>query len=501
MNFNIVANLRRQAVSQPLHTAIIFEGRQWSYAELNDAVSANAVVLGKAGVKRGARVAILGMNSDEYIIAQLAIARLGAVSVLLNYRLTAEELIYLLSDSEPIVLLLDEAYLSIRGQLLSSVPSILFTALVHMESKTGESLAELRIPFLGRDFADACMDADDVDRILYTSGTTSRPKGVMLTHGNAWWNTLTMMLEGCCSSDERILVSAPLYHIGAQDLPGIRVFAVGGTMVIMRRFDVEGSLRQIQCHAITGMVLVSTMIHMLIDLPSRMNYVTSSLRWMIFGQVPENMLLEIRKIFPRAAIRNSYGLTEVCSMATTIDDATQRRLPLSPGKAVATLQMKLVNDDGSEVERGSLGEILLRGPKVMLGYWKLPELTAEVLRHGWLHTGDVGYQDEEGFLFVIDRKKDLIRTGGENVSSQEVERVIYEMGTVAEVAVVPHPDEKWGEIIKAVVVPRPGAMITDEQVIAHCRVHLASFKQPRVVEFRSELPRSPSGKILKRELR
>jgi acyl-CoA synthetase (AMP-forming)/AMP-acid ligase II len=377
----------------------------------------------------------------------------------------------------------------------------LFTALVHAESVREESLAELRIKFLGGDFADAYMDADDVDRILYTSGTTSRPKGVMLTHGNAWWNTLTMMIEGCCSSDERILVFAPLYHIGAQDLPGTRVFAVGGTMVIMRRFDVEGVLRQIQDHAITGMVLVSTMIHMLIDLPSRMNYDTSTLRWMIFGQVPENMLLEIRKIFPQAAIRNSYGLTEVCSMATTIDDVTQRRLPLSAGKVVATLEMKLVNDDGSEVERGKLGEILLRGPKVMLGYWKLPELTAEVLRHGWLHTGDVGYQDEDGFLFVVDRKKDLIRTGGENVSSQEIERVIYEMGIVAEVAVVPQPDDKWGEIIKAVVVPRPGETITEEQVVTHCRVHLASFKQPRVVEFRTELPRSPSGKVLKRELR
>ncbi len=500
MNYNVVANLKHQVESRAANTAIAFEGIRWTYEELNGAVSATSMVLRGAGVKRGDRVAILGLNSDEYVIAQLAVGRLGAVSVLLNYRLTADELKYLLSDSEPVALLLDEDFRSIRDELLVSTPSISFSALLYAKEGSEFGLASLRSAHLGIEIVDEQMNADDLDRILYTSGTTSRPKGVMLTHGNAWWNTLTMMMEGCCSSDERTLIFAPLYHIGAQDLPGMRVFAVGGTMVIMRRFDVEGVLRQIQEHRITGMVIVSTMIHMLIDLPTRMDFDTSSLRWIIFGQVPENMLLEVRKIFPRAAIKNSYGLTEVCSMATTIDDENQRCYPLSPGKPVATLQMKIVNDDGSEVRQGKLGEILLRGPKVMGGYWRLPDMTLETLKGGWLHTGDVGYLDENGFLYVVDRKKDMIRTGGENVSSQEVERVIYEMGTVAEVAVVPQPDEKWGEIIKAVVVPRPGETITTDQVVSHCREHLASYKQPRVIEFRTELPRNPSGKVLKREL-
>lgn len=500
MNYNVVANLTRQVEIRPGHTAITFESVHWSYEDLDKAVSATAVVLRDAGVQRGDRVAILGLNSDEYVVSQLAVGRLGAIAVLLNYRLTAEELKYLLGDSEPVALLLDEEFVPIKKELVESTPSILFCALMYTETNIKEGLAHLRKPHLGVEVVDAHMEADDLDRILYTSGTTSRPKGVMLSHGNAWWNTLTMMTEGCCSSDERTLIFAPLYHIGAQDLPGTRVFAVGGTMVIMRRFDIEGVLRNIQEHRITGMVLVSTMIHMLIDLPSRMDFDTSSLRWVIFGQVPENMLLEVRRIFPRAAIRNSYGLTEVCSMATTIDDESQRRLPLSPGKPVVTLRMKIVNDDGSEAEQGKLGEILLRGPKVMRGYWRLPDVTSETLRDGWLYTGDIGYLDKNGFLYVVDRKKDMIRTGGENVSSQEVERVIYELGTVAEVAVVPQPDEKWGEIIKAVIVPRPGETITEEQVVTHCRARLASYKQPRIVEFRAELPRNPSGKVLKREL-
>jgi fatty-acyl-CoA synthase len=222
---------------------------------------------------------------------------------------------------------------------------------------------------------------------------------------------------------------------------------------------------------------------------------------LVFGQVPENMLGEIRAIFPNAALRNSYGMTECCSTATIIDDANQRLRPLSPGKVVSTLEMKIVDDDDREVERGQVGEIVLRGPKVMLGYWRLPDETAEALKGGWLHTGDMGMQDEAGFLYVVDRKKDMIRTGGENVSSQEVERVIYEMGTVAEVAAVGVPDDKWGESIKVVIVPRPGETIEAVDVIAHCRRHLAAFKAPKLVEFRTELPRNPSGKILKRELR
>ena len=248
MNYNVVANLVRQVELRPAQLAISFENVNWSYEDLDNAVSATAVVLRSAGVKRGDRVAILGLNSDEYVIAQLAVGRLGAVSVLLNYRLNAEELKYLLGDSEPVALLLDEEFLEIQDELVSATPTVSFSALVYAISRREKSLKQLRAPHVGIRVDDAHMEADELDRILYTSGTTSRPKGVMLSHGNAWWNTLTMMLEGCCSQDERILVFAPLYHIGAQDLPGFRVFAVGGSMFIMRRFDVEGVLQIGRAH-------------------------------------------------------------------------------------------------------------------------------------------------------------------------------------------------------------------------------------------------------------
>jgi acyl-CoA synthetase (AMP-forming)/AMP-acid ligase II len=501
MNYNSALHVSRRAETSPNTPAVIFEGRTWSYSSLDEAVSATAAVLGAYGVGRGDRVAILGLNSDEYVIACLAVARVGGTSVLLNYRLTLDELKYLVSDSEPVAILVDEDFAGLLDDLVRVTSDVRLAALLFSPEDSSRTLKAMRSAHVGTVVDDAHVGPDDLDRILYTSGTTSRPKGVMLSFGNATWNVLTQMLEGCCAADERTLVFAPLYHIGAQELPGMRVLAAGGTMVVMRRFDAPTVLEMVQEHRITGMVMVSTMIHIMHDLPNRLDFDTSSVRWLVFGQVPENMLDEIRAIFPNAALRNSYGMTECCSTATIIDDANQRIRPLSPGKVVSTLDMKIVDDDDREVERGQVGEIVLRGPKVMLGYWRLPNETAEALKGGWLHTGDMGMQDEAGFLYVVDRKKDMIRTGGENVSSQEVERVIYEMGTVAEVAAVGVPDDKWGESIKVVIVPRPGESIEAADVIAHCRRHLAAFKAPKLVEFRAELPRNPSGKILKRELR
>jgi acyl-CoA synthetase (AMP-forming)/AMP-acid ligase II len=272
-------------------------------------------------------------------------------------------------------------------------------------------------------------------------------------------------------------------------------------MVIMRRFDAESVLKAVSTYSITGMVMVSTMVHIMRDLPNRLSYDTSSLTWLVFGQVAENMLEDIRAIFPNASLKNSYGLTESCSTATTIDDVHQKLFPTSPGRVVACFDLRIVDEDGNEVPRGHLGEIVLKGPKTMLGYWRNPTATAEALRDGWLHTGDVGYLDANDLLYVIDRKKDMIRTGGENVASQEIERVIYELEWVAEVAVVGIADEKWGERIRAVIVPRDGFTPSQVELIEHCKGKLASFKVPKEVLFRSELPRNPSGKVLKRDLR
>lgn len=501
MNYNFSCHLRRWAEIDPSREAIRFEDKRWSYGNLNNAVNETAWFLSSSGVTRDDRVAILAMNSDEYVIACLAVARLGAVSVLLNYRLALAELKYLIEDCEPVAILMDGDFHEMRMHLEESIVDLRCSCMLYSENDEFETLSQLRRSFQGKVFEDEVLGVDALDRILYTSGTTSRPKGVMLSHGNATWNLFTQMLEGCNSSDERTLIFAPLYHIGAQELPGLRVFGVGGLMVVMRRFDAKAVLESVDEHRITGMVMVSTMIHIMRDLPDRHKFDTSSLRWIVFGQVPENMLEEIQLIFPRASLKNSYGLTETCSTVTAIDPISQVKNPTSPGRVVSTLELDIVDDNDVSVSAREIGEIVVRGPKTMLGYWRQPEATAEAMKNGWLHTGDVGWRDESGLIFIVDRKKDMIRTGGENVASQEVERVIYEIEWVAEVAVVGSPDEKWGERIRAVIVPRPGMSGSVEAVLAHCRSHLATFKIPKDIEFWDELPRNPSGKVLKSEIR
>ena len=501
VNYNFSCHLRRWASIDPTREAIRFEANRWSYDDLNKAVNETAWFLSNSGIVRGDRVAILAMNSDEYVIACLAIARLGAVSVLLNYRLALEELRYLIEDCEPVAILLDADFITVQKNLENLIVDLRCTCILYSEDKDVETLSTLRVSSRGKIFEDVILDGDDLDRIMYTSGTTSRPKGVMLSHGNATWNLFTQILEGCNSPDERTLIFAPLHHIGAQELPGLRVFGVGGLMVIMRRFDARSVLAAIEEHQITGMVIVSTMIHIMRDLPDRHNFDTTSLRWLVFGQVPESMLEEIQLIFPQAYLKNSYGLTETCSTVTSIDPISQIKNTTSPGRVVPTLELDIVDDNDFSVRPREVGEIVVRGPKTMLGYWRQEEATAETMKNGWLHTGDVGWRDEDGLLFIVDRKKDMIRTGGENVASQEVERVIYGIKWVAEVAVVGIPDKKWGERIRAIIVPRPGMTGSADEVLLHCSSQLAAFKVPKDIEFREELPRNPSGKILKAELR
>ena len=501
MNYNSTLQLEKWSITNPEKSAIVFEDRDMSYSELNKRVNASARCLVEYGIEKGDRIAILGMNSDEYVIACLAISRIGAVAVLLNYRLALEELKYLVDDSEPVALMVDSDFLEIAKDLEASINELKLSCILYADTQLDNSLSTLRSQFSDEKVELAYMDQNSLERILYTSGTTSRPKGVMLSHGNSWWNLVTQILAGCNSPDEKTLVFAPLYHIGAQELPGMRIFGVGGQMVVMRRFDAESVLKAVSTYSITGMVMVSTMVHIMRDLPNRLSFDTSSLTWLVFGQVPENMLEDIRAIFPNASLKNSYGLTESCSTVTTIDDAYQRRYPTSPGRVVPCLDLRIVDENGNEVSRGELGEVVVKGPKTMLGYWRNPLATAEVLQDGWLYTGDVGYLDTNDLLYVVDRKKDMIRTGGENVASQEVERVIYELEWVAEVAVVGVRDEKWGERIRAVVVPREGVTPSQEQIVQHCKEKLASFKVPKEVLFRSELPRNPSGKVLKRDLR
>lgn len=483
--------------------ALVFEDRTWTYGELDDHVDAVAAGLGDLGIGRGDIIAILGMNSPEYLITTLAAARLGAVFLPLNYRLHVEEIAYVLRHSGATTLLTELEYHDTVAQVLHRLETPPARVLTLHDTAPDGWLAwhEVAAAGRGRQVADADVADDDLQRILYTSGTTSLPKGAMITHGNCNANMDLQVVELGLRHGQAVLVFGPLYHVGGLDIPGYATWYAGATMVLMRRFDATSILELVDRYRIVGMAMVATMVHMIRELPNRLDYDTSSVQWLIFSQVAERLFRDTNEVFPQARLIEGYGLTETCNGVSYLDAKNMWNKIGSVGRPAHRVEIRVVDDDGVPVPTGELGEIVVRGPKVSPGYWRDPERTAETHKNGWFHTGDIGRFDEDGYLYVVDRKKDMIRSGGENLASSEVERVLYEHPAVSAAAVVAMPDERWGEVPRAFVVLAPGHTATEEELRAFCSEHLGKFKVPKQVVFLDELPRNPSGKVLKRELR
>lgn len=482
--------------------ALVFEQRRWTYAELDDDVDALAAGLEAQGVGRGTVVAILGMNSPEYLITTLAVARLGGVFLPLNYRLHVEELVYILEHATATVLVTEADFHDVATEVVERVEGLSSVVTFSPSSPEGWlHYDELVSVHRGRVIPDAVVGPDDLQRIMYTSGTTSLPKGAMLTHGNCQANCAVQIVELGIVPGQRILVFGPLYHVGGLDIPGYAIWYAGATMVLMRRFDPTLILEAIHEHRIVGATMVATMVHMIRELPDRLAYDTSSVRWLIFSQVAAALFRDTQTVFPDARLIEGYGLTETCNGIAYLDAAHMESKLGSVGRAVHHVDLAVVDDDDHQVPTGELGEIVVRGPKVSPGYWRDPEATAAAHRNGWFHTGDIGRFDEDGYLYVVDRKKDMIRSGGENLASSEVERVLYDHPAVAQAAVVAGPDAKWHEVPVAFVVLRRGQTVTESELAQFCAQRLAKFKVPKQVHFLDDLPRNPSGKVLKRELR
>ena len=340
-------------------------------------------------------------------------------------------------------------------------------------------------------------------RLMYTSGTTDRPKGVMLTYENMYWKSADQTLVLGLNADTRLLVVGPLYHVGALDLPGIAVLWHGGMLSIHRNFEPEQALAAIEAEKLNAAWFAPVMTTAILTCPTRDRYDVSSLRWAIGGgeKTPEVRIRAFSDYFKNARYIDAYGLTETCGGDTFMEAGREIEKIGSTGRAIAHVEIEIRDDAGNRLPSGENGEICLRGPKVTQGYWKDPEKTAAAFFGDWFRTGDVGYLDEDGFLYLTDRKKDMIISGGENIASSEVERVIYELPQVREVAVIGMPDERWGEKPVAVVVLADGATLELPDLADHCRARLAGFKVPKQLIIRDSLPRNPSGKVLKRVLR
>jgi fatty-acyl-CoA synthase len=488
---NLSRLVRHHALRTPQRIALSQDGRQVSYAELWRRICAVAGFLRARGVNRGDRVALFMKNSAAFIEIAFATSHIGAVLVPVNFRLAPDELDYILQDSEAVLLFRDEEL----ANMGSAAPST-----IHLPPEAQRDASTLGGE---SDEAMASIGPDDLLRIMYTSGTTDRPKGVMHSYRNFYAKSSDQIVALGLAPSTRLLVCGPLYHVGAFDLPGIATLWTGGMLCIQRDYDPASALDLIERERLTGAWLAPVMAGAMLASQRAQPRDVSCLEWIIGGgeRTPESRIRQFSVAFPGTRYIDAYGLTETCGGDTLMERGRELEKIGSVGRALSQVDIEIRDEAGRSLPCDEQGEICIRGAKVTQGYWHAPEKTAASFFDDWLRTGDIGYLDSEGFLFVTDRKKDMIITGGENVASAEVERVIFEMPQVQDAAVIGAPDAHWGERPVSFVVLQSGQNLSEAQILSHCRNRLAAFKVPDRVVFASALPRNPSGKLLKRELR
>lgn len=496
--------LHRSLQTDPRGTATIYKDRVRTYEEHVDRIARFAAALQGLGVQSGDRVGMLSLNSDRYAEYLLAVPWAGAAVNPVNIRWSPAEIAYSMNDSDTHVLLIDDAFVPMAPVLRDKAPGL--TTLIHCgDGPTPDGMLSYEALVADNEpVEDSYRSGDDLAGVYYTGGTTGFPKGVMLSHTNFVTSGLGTIASGeLLKAGSRLLHAAPMFHLA--DLAAwCGMTILGGTHVMVPFFEPSSVFKAIEEHKPTDVLLVPTMIQILVDHPDSNNYDLSSMERMLYGGsvISEGVLNRTKARFPGVRLTQAYGQTEASPVITLLlpDDHTGDRMR-SGGRAAPHSQVAILDLDGREVRTGDVGEICSKGAHVMQGYWNNPEATAEALRDGWLHTGDLGYLDADGFVFVVDRLKDMIVTGSENVYSAEVENALSKHPAVASSAVIGVPDEQYGERVHAVVVLAPGGTATAEELQAHCKEHIAGYKVPRSFEFPEALPMSGAGKILKRDLR
>ena len=497
--------LAHHAARSPERAITVFEDETTTYAQMDAGARALAGGWRARGVGQGDVVALLSYNCPQFLQSMFAANCLGAIAMPINWRLAAPEVRFILEHSGARALVCDDALLELADQATFGVEDAIVRACIPGDAPSGwTTLADLEAEGGAGPVVDPVpAEPDDVHRLMYTSGTTGRPKGVMLTHANLAWKNLAHVVEFAFSDDDLGLACGPLYHVGALDLTTTSLIAAGATSIIHRAFDAAAVVDELERSRVTTVWLAPAMVNAIMAIPGVEQRDLSSVRVIINGgeKMPIPLIERIQRTFPSAWFADAYGLTETVSGDTFLDrDSIVTKLG-SVGRPCLYLDLDVWDGDGRPLPPGEPGEVVLRGPKVFKGYWRDPEASARAFEGGWFHTGDIGVRDEDGYLFIVDRLKDMIVSGGENVAGSEVERVLYEHPAVLEAAVVGRPDERWGEVPVAFVVLREGVVTTADELVAHCRGQLAKYKVPKDVTFLDALPRNPSGKVLKRELR
>ncbi|HEV7684830.1 MAG TPA: long-chain fatty acid--CoA ligase [Pyrinomonadaceae bacterium] len=494
--------LHNRATANPEKQFLFSEadGRRFTFAEFDQAVNRAARMLKAHGVGNGDVVSLLLPNSAEYIIAYFACWKLGAIAGPVNLLLKAQEISFVVSDSETKTLLVHPDFLPTINSIRNDLPGLRDVIDFSDEAAATKSFADVDIPTTDLSSPDVSRDTEAI--IIYTSGTTGKPKGCLLTHGNLIANARQISQWLGFSQADRLLTIMPLFHMNAVSVTTMSALYAGGSTVISPKFSASRFWQIISEYQITSFGSVATMLSMLLTtypdgVPEDLQ--KEQLRFAMCGSapVPAEVMKRFEETF-NCLVIEGYGLSE-STCRSTFNPPDERRRPGSCGKPIGN-EMQVVDDDDKEVGDGELGEIVLRGENILKGYYRNPEATATAFRNGWFHTGDIGYRDKDGFFFIVDRKSDMIIRGGENIYPREIDEVLYQHPLVAAAATIGVPDQLYGEEVAAFVVLKEGREATDEELIAFCRARLADYKCPKTLRIVKEIPKGPTGKLLKREL-
>jgi fatty-acyl-CoA synthase len=475
-------------------------GRKFTYAELDRRATRLSAALAGMAIGKGDRLALLAPNCAEYFELEFACARLGAIVLPLNWRLTVPELEYILNDSTPKLLVHDKAFAAQASELARLCKIV---HLLELDHERGESSYERALAASAAAPAPLALGHDDIAMVMYTSGTTGHPKGAIITHGMNFWNAVNLGIPALISPLTVQLVVLPLFHTGGLNCYANPVLHAGGTIRIMRTFDPGLALDYISDPAlgITHFFAVPAPYQFMLQHPKFRGADLSRLRIAGVGGAPCALAILEGWSARGVPLVQGWGMTETSPAGTMLDAADAIRKVGSAGKAMMHTAIRIVDDDGKDVARGGIGELLIKGPNITPGYWNKPEATAAAFSDGWLHTGDAARMDDEGFVYIVDRWKDMYISGGENVYPAEVENVLFQLPQVADAAIIGVPNERWGEVGVAIIVRKQGQSLEEGDVIRHCLGKLAKFKVPQSVTFVDVLPRNATGKVLKRELR